>query len=176
MRTCRHDYWKLVLWQASIGGFIEYTVQRLLFRTPIVLGITVLLYGMVLSYGAGWDCENMCVKHVGQGVQGSDARATNGGVVTEINKESRQNLGVREELIIRNYGFINPLTIHHSDPSYVAALRVAIVELQMVYRALDEEYHLTNSKVPWTSSWAPANLYNPRRFALLGTHTPCMLS
>jgi hypothetical protein len=61
-------------------------------------------------------------------------------VLTEINKESRQNLGVREELIIRNYGFINPLAIDASDPRYVSALRIAIVQLEMVQAALEQGF------------------------------------
>jgi hypothetical protein len=59
--------------------------------------------------------------------------------VTEINKESRQNLGVREELIVRNYGFINPLAMDAADPRYISALRIAIVQLEMVQRALEQE-------------------------------------
>ena len=58
----------------------------------------------------------------------------------EINKESRQNLGVREELIIRSYGFINPLLVPTWDPRYVPALRISIVQLELVQRALDQEY------------------------------------
>jgi hypothetical protein len=49
---------------------------------------------------------------------------------------------VREELIIRNYGFINPLSIDASDPRYVSALRIAIAQLEMVRRVLDQEMRL----------------------------------
>lgn len=66
---------------------------------------------------------------------------------TEINKESRQNLGVREELIIRNYGFINPLSINASDPRYVSALRIAVVQLQMVQAVLEQELRLGITEV-----------------------------
>jgi hypothetical protein len=59
--------------------------------------------------------------------------------VAEINKESRQNLGVREELVMRNYGFINPLSMESTDPRYVSALRIAVVQLEMVERAVTQE-------------------------------------
>jgi hypothetical protein len=73
-------------------------------------------------------------------------------LLAEINKESRQNLGVREELIIRNYGFINPLAMDAFDPRYVPALRIAVVQLELVRLALEQESKLASTQVRLTTS------------------------
>ena len=37
-------------------------------------------------------------------------------------------------------GFINALSISNTDPRYVAALRISLVQLEMVAMALEQEY------------------------------------
>jgi hypothetical protein len=125
--------------QGALIGLYEYGIQRMLFRTPIILGISILLYGQ-------------CPMHLPL-VETTFITYSKRSVFAEINKESRQNLGVREELIMRNYGFINPLSMEQSDPRYIPALRIALVQFEMVERALTQERKtLTGSVSP---QWLP---------------------
>lgn len=54
---------------------------------------------------------------------------------------------------MRNYGFINPLSMEQSDPRYVPALRIALVQFEMVEQALLQERKRLTALV--SPQWLP---------------------